>query len=327
MAGAFQRLRARQDAHSAYLMAAASFLSFTLVVDLVAHTGMDNRWFVWGLLVFCVSGAVATFLLGRRVPRWIGLASVFMFIIAHTYFMSLPDDPPSVIASVQQLPVVAFYLGWFVRPRLARGIMGLSTVVFSVVMVSNPLFAPDGAIGLPVAVHGILGMLFCFTAGMYLWRRQLRLASIDQLTGAKNRQGLQERLDEMLRKNPAYRAPFSLVAIDLDAFKQLNDTRGHAAGDLVLSRTVRAWQEVSRADDLLARTGGDEFALLLPRTTQQSAEDVVDRLRVVSEHPWSWGVAEARPDDTAETLLARADRNLYLRKRQRRAPGERSAAV
>lgn len=327
MAGVFRRLRARQDAHSAYLMAAAAFLSFTLVIDIVVHTGMDNRWFVWGLLVFCASGAIATLFLGRRVPRWIGLTSVFVFIVAQTYFLSLPDDPPSVIASVQQLPVVAFYMGWFVRPKLALVIMGFSAVVFSVVMISNPLFAPFGAIGFPVAVHGILGMLFCFTAGMYLWRRQLRLASIDQLTGAKNRQGMQDRLDDMLRKNPAYRAPFSVVAIDLDAFKELNDTRGHAAGDLVLSRTVRAWLNASRADDVVARVGGDEFALILPRTNARRAEEVVDRLRLVSEHPWSWGIAEAEAGDTAEELLARADRSLYERKRTRRTPGDWGAAT
>lgn len=319
MWGVLQRLSARQDAHSAYLLAAASFLSMTLVVDLLAHTGMDNRWFVWGLLMFCGAGSLATLWLGRRVPRWIGLASVFMFLVAQTYFLSLPEDPPSVIASIQQLPVVAFYLGWFVRPRLALIIMGVSAVAFSAVMVGNPLLSADGAIGAPVAVHGILGMLFCFTAGMYLWRRQVRIASIDQLTGAQNRQGLQARLADMLRKRGGSRAPFSVIAIDLDGFKELNDSRGHAAGDLVLSRTVQAWREASRAGDIVARAGGDEFVILLPNTNAAAAQQVVERLQHVSEHPWSWGIAEVRPGDTAEQLLARADGGLYASKRERRA--------
>ncbi|WP_254909040.1 GGDEF domain-containing protein [Leucobacter sp. 7(1)] len=291
----------------------------TLVVDLMAHTQMENRWFVWALLGFCVAGSFATLWRGRRVPRWVGLTSVFVFLGAQTYFLSLPNDPPSVIASVQQLPVVAFYLGWFVRPKLALIIMGVSATVFSAVMIGNPLFDADGAIGAPVAMHGILGMLFCFTAGMYLWRRQLRIASVDQLTGAQNRQGLNARLSDMLRKRAISRAPFVVVAIDLDDFKQLNDARGHAAGDLVLSRTVHAWREVSRTGDVVARLGGDEFALLLPNTNTPMAAQIVERLQGVSEHPWSWGIAEVHPGDTAEALFARADASLYENKRERRA--------
>lgn len=318
MSGVIQRLRVKQDAHSYYLVFAALLLSMTLVVDLVFHRGMDNRWFVWLLLIFCVSGALVTFVLGRRVPRWVGTTSVVVFLIAQTYFLSLDNDPASVIASVQQLPVVAFYLGWFVRPRLALALIALCVLIFSAVMAANPLFDATGAIGAPVAVHGLLGMMFCFAAGMYLWRRQVRLASIDPLTGAFNRQGLFERLDYQLKKRSLSRNPLSVVVVDFDHFKALNDTRGHAAGDLVLSRTIESWQRGIRAGDAVARLGGDEFVILLPRANATSAQEIVDRLRVDREHPWTWGIAEAVQGETSTELLARADAALYAWKRARR---------
>ncbi|WP_029987837.1 GGDEF domain-containing protein [Leucobacter sp. PH1c] len=324
MAGIRPFLR-RQDAHSAYLMLAALLLSLTLVADLAFHRTMGNRWFVWVLLVLCLSGSFATLLLGRRVPRWVGTAAVFLFMIAQVYFLGLANDSASVIASVQQLPVVAFYLGWFVRPRFAMTLVAVSLVSFGAVMLRNPLFSADGAIGVPVAVHALLVMLFCYASGTYLWRRQVRIASTDPLTGAQNRTGLTDRLEYQLRKRAFSRAPLSVVAVDFDNFKQLNDTRGHAAGDLVLSRTVTAWKDAIRSGDSVTRLGGDEFAFILPRATAREAQVIVDRLREVSEQPWSWGIAQALPGESADELLARADAKLFAWKRVRRARDERRA--
>ncbi|MBL3698630.1 GGDEF domain-containing protein [Leucobacter luti] len=318
MSGVLSRLRRRQDAHSYYLTFAALLLSLTLVVDVVFHHNMDNRWFVWVLLVFCLSGAAATFAFGRRVPVWVGVVSVLVFLIAQAYFLSRSDDPASVIASVQQLPVVAFYLGWFVRPRLALALITTCVIVFSWVMAENPLLSVTGAIGTPVAVHGILGMLFCFAAGMFLWRRQMRVATVDPLTGAYNRQGMLDRLEYQLGKRSLNRVPLSVVVVDFDRFKELNDSRGHAAGDLVLSHTIGAWRSEIRSGDVIARLGGDEFVLVLPRANALEAQVIVDRLREVSEHPWTWGVAEAVPGESAEALLARADATQFEWKRVRR---------
>ncbi|MFT4232905.1 MAG: GGDEF domain-containing protein [Leucobacter sp.] len=313
----------RQDAHSLYLTFGALLLGLTLVVDLLFHQHMTSPWLTWGLLVVCLTGSATAFALGRRVSRWIGIGAVLLFIAASYHYMSLASDPLSVVSSIQQIPVVAFYLGWFVRPRLAVPLVVVSLTVFGAAMAGNPQLSREGAIGAPVAVHGILSLLFCYSVGFYLWRRQVRVAETDALTGAFNRHGFMERLDQRLhrlRRSPA-RGGFCVAAIDFDDFKRLNDAQGHAAGDRALRDTALVWRRETRVGDVIGRVGGDEFTLLLAGIDARECETVLARLRQGSEHAWSWGVAEAVPEDSPEELLERADRMLFERKRCRRGEG------
>lgn len=308
----------RQNPHSLYLTFATLLMSITLVVDLLFHQGMLEPWLVWALLIVCLTGCLAAFVLGDRVPRWIGIVGVVVFIAAQSHFLSLADDPQSVVSSVQQMPVIAFYLGWFVRPRLAVPLMIASLASFGTVMLSNPQLGPAGGIGTPVAVHGMLSLLFCYSVGFYLWHRQSRVAATDPLTGVCNRRGFTERLESQLRWLSPRRGGFCLVAVDFDDFKRLNDAHGHAAGDAALVATVRAWREEMRAGDVIGRIGGDEFALLLPGVDAEEGGAVMARLQQGSASAWSWGIAEARPGDGSEELLARADAALYEQKHLRR---------
>ena len=302
----------RQNPHSWYLTVAALLMSLTLVVDLLFHHYMAHRWLVWLLLVVSLSGAVAFFALGRRIPRWIGIVAVLLFLSAQAYFISLPDDPQSAIAALQQLPIVAFYLGWFMRPKLAIPLTSLSLLVFGSAMASNPLFHADGRIGAPVAVHALLSLLFCTVAGHALWRHAERADATDPLTGALIRAKFAERAAMKLRRSAT---PLCVVAVDFDAFKLINDVQGHAAGDRVLERTVATWRDELRATDAIGRLGGDEFAILLPGTDRTAALGVIDRLLAVSPHPWSWGMSEYRAGDDVAALLERADSELYSQKR------------
>lgn len=311
-------LMRRQDAHSLYLSSAALLLGLTLVVDVVFHAGMGNPAMTWGLLLFCVVGGCAAFIFGKQVPRWIGILSVLIFIVAQTYYLGLAEDPQAVISSAQQLPVVAFYLGWFVRPRLALVLVLVCLVSFGVTMRNNPLFGSNGVIGAPVAVHALLAMLFCFGAGMYLWRRQAQSAAIDPLTGAYHRRAIIERITHRLQRRSTRRDPFCLVVIDFDDFKHLNDTRGHTAGDEALFETASGWRAELRAGDAVGRIGGDEFVLLLPHVQAEEAQSIVDRLRSETPHPWSAGIAESRAGDTPAAMLARADVELYREKQSKR---------
>lgn len=307
----------QHNAHSIYVTCAALLLSLTLVVDLVFHRHMSNQWLLWTLLVLCLVGSAAAFALGSRLPRWIGIVAVCVFVAAQTYFLSLQDDAQSVVASVQQLPIVAFYLGWFVRPRIAIWLIATCVVAFGAAMFTNPLFWANGDIGVPVAVHGLLSLLFCFFAGAYLWLRTSRQATLDPLTGAVNRTGLIERLDVQLRRQHS-RGPCVLVAIDFDEFKQLNDAWGHAAGDDALRTSVSEWRAATRRHDVISRTGGDEFALLLPGARETEAETLMARLQATGSSRWSFGIAESTRADTVESLMGRADAALFIQKRASR---------
>ncbi len=135
------------------------------------------------------------------------------------------------------------------------------------------------------------------------------LASTDALTGLPNRRTWDMSLAESL----AGEEPFVLAMLDFDHFKDFNDTHGHPAGDRLLKQSAAGWREELRAGDVLARIGGEEFALLLPKCAAADALMVVDRLRrrVHGEQTCSAGVVVHEPGESAETLMARVDEALY----------------
>lgn len=156
----------------------------------------------------------------------------------------------------------------------------------------------------------------------------VRDAHSDPLTGLNNRRYAEDRLARVLAISPP--PPAALAVIDLDHFKRVNDTHGHAAGDAVLVDFARRLLACTRRDDVCARLGGEEFMLLLPRTAPDQALPVLERLLqgVRSAQPLpevpdfsytvSIGLAALAPGDTAATWLARADTALYQAKRSGR---------
>lgn len=119
------------------------------------------------------------------------------------------------------------------------------------------------------------------------WRAEsLRLSDLaltDPMTGLRNRRYFQARFEEAHRLARREREPLSLAIIDLDRFKEVNDHHGHLAGDQVLRAVAAALRRVVRSGETLARVGGEEFALLLPRTDESEAERVAERVRAAIE--------------------------------------------
>ncbi|MBJ8345521.1 bifunctional diguanylate cyclase/phosphodiesterase [Antrihabitans sp. YC2-6] len=139
-------------------------------------------------------------------------------------------------------------------------------------------------------------------------------ADIDALTGLANRRGFHRSLN--LAIGNATRAGLTpvVVLLDLDRFKAINDEHGHRAGDIVLRDVAKSWRAQLRSREVLARYGGDEFALLLPVASESAAVDATEALRRSISLGCSAGVASWRPGDTAASVLARADVALYRAK-------------
>lgn len=148
-----------------------------------------------------------------------------------------------------------------------------------------------------------------------------QLASTDALTGMPNRRYLSQELAREIALAERHERTLSVTLFDLDWFKAINDTYGHAAGDEVLARVARTIAARTRQGDLFGRWGGEEFLVIAPDTAGPEAGLLAERLRahLAGQHlapdgrplTASFGVATYRPGDTPEELLARADQALY----------------
>lgn len=182
----------------------------------------------------------------------------------------------------------------------------------------------------------LLGAAALVSALVVLRAQGLRLLSgTDRLTGVANRRAFDERLAEETTRARRYRRPFAIALIDIDDFKSVNDSHGHARGDAVLRTVARILDRSMRQTDLIARLGGDEFALLLPETTAELLRDRLEHLRhEVATTAFGSGREPTRgplrvtlsigvatwPDDGAEphVVMASADARLYEAKRRGR---------
>jgi diguanylate cyclase len=152
-----------------------------------------------------------------------------------------------------------------------------------------------------------------------------RLATIDGLTGVLNRRTLLERAEEQVALAQRHRQPLTVLMLDLDHFKEVNDTRGHPAGDRALELFADALRLTLRQPDLVGRYGGEEFCVVLPMSGLDAVHGIDARLRERLQHEvgpllgfrlgFSAGAAQLQPgDDGLGTVIARADRALYAAK-------------
>jgi diguanylate cyclase (GGDEF)-like protein len=305
---------------SAYFVCGIGLMGFFLVLS---ETHVNDRFEDHYLTIFQIGGHVALqlgFLLA--VPE-IGYAFLSVVFLIFGF---------GALRMTSQQATIAWTLT----------VMGLAPIFL---LTSTP-------IGMPVATHierlaatlcYVLTIGQCAFVGLYgssmrkmlydrsfelkeAYKRIEELAELDELTGSFNRRCIMRMLDEEIARARRANAPCSVALIDLDWFKRVNDAYGHPTGDEVLRTFAITVFANIRNIDRFGRYGGEEFLLILPDTPDGDATRSLDRLRaIIADLDWSAfspgmrvtisaGVATLKPEETADTFLARADSALYAAK-------------
>ncbi len=251
-----------------------------------------------------------TWVLAPRFPNDSGLDASLALAAGGTALATAAM--PTAYAQVSlglALVVYAGFAGYF-RP-LSRVIMHLVWMsgLYLTGLLLNPL--------LPGWLNTLAVISTAAVAALVLNALNTRLHHLalhDPLTGTLNRAGLETQSGLVSALTNRSGVAITVGLIDLDQFKEYNDTHGHRAGDQLLVDLTTAWSTQLRVGDLLARYGGDEFVLVLPGSDLDSASRLTERLHHAHEAPWTIGFSSWEPREDLYQAVDRADRAMYARK-------------
>lgn len=298
---------------------AAAFLAVLYSSYILVSPSID---FVIGAAIVRLIGALTivalVICLRDRFPLWIGYIGAVAELFAFVVFVGFSIDHEQLVFRMQEFPLIALYLAWVFPRTLAQ------LTVYPIMLFTLPfaiLYGPASGTDYQQGLLNCLSLFF-FTflamfAGDFAKRNFTRETETDELTGAINRRGLGRQGEAILQASRKRSRPLVLCLIDLDGFKQINDTLGHEAGDKALQELVTELKSSLRNEDLVCRLGGDEFVVLLNNTTLTQAQLLMQRTHENSSHAWSYGLAQAHNDDNLSTIILRADRQMYSFKQRR----------
>lgn len=253
-------------------------------------------WMVLGAALIAV---------GKQLPRWTYHGFVGIGTATITAIITLSHGTPSAetyaLLYILIIIVAAFFFSW------SEMLVHTMAVQLATAYALSYVGASRSMIGLYLGIY----LSVSFTVAWLV--RVADRAEEDPLTGLTNRRGLARNLEVCAEEAARTGEPLSVIIIDLDHFKQINDVRGHAVGDELLLACAKHWRELAPNPRLLCRYGGDEFALLLPGYTLGRAAELADQMRVglPFDHTASVGVAAWEHGDSGSALMSRADIALY----------------
>ena len=288
-------------------------LSVLLALSLVVPLHADAAPVVRQLLVaYAVISLILLLVMRARTPTWFLKLQVALAILATAWLTYASVTPEGTLTSSMAFIVVGIYVAFWMTIRVALGFAALASVSYFVAL---SLSGNMPMLAVPWMLITAIAFGIVLTIGLLLEQMNRALVT-DPLTGLLNRTGMFA-LVETRGASARLPEPRALVVIDLDKFKGINDRDGHIAGDRTLRDFGRALRVVARPRDIVVRSGGDEFVLLLPRTDVSDAHALVTRLQGVVPVEWSSGITQWAADEPFDLAWARADRQMYVQKSQR----------
>lgn len=249
---------------------------------------------------------------------------VFIFIpVTVTLALAISEQGVSAVFWCYPCILLAYYTLSRMQANLVASVMAVVGTALAFVALSPEIAVRVGATLFVTIVFAniFLGMIDRLTS------RMGDLAHVDALTGIYNRRYLDDCVRHPMAKNLRHGTPMSLLLVDVDHFKRINDQFGHGAGDTVLQAVAERMNKSIRAIDQLFRVGGEEFAVLLPEAGIQAAQRVAEKLRtamasqpLAGQHAVtvSIGAAELQAGETFGSLFKRCDKALYQAKAEGR---------
>ncbi|MCO5978151.1 GGDEF domain-containing protein [Ideonella oryzae] len=340
-----QRVRVSQS-----LLVLALYLGFALVLQVEVHLGLTSERLSLPLTLFGLMGCIGFYstirsgLNLRLSEPSLTRPQMFYSMVAVAWAFAVSGPPRG--ATVVLMQVILMFGLFGLPPREGRRMAGMGFLMLAAVIAWRSWTLADPAeTRLDLVYLMYAGIVFTGVAIISVRLGQIRerlrhqaaelklalarnqeLATRDVLTGLTNRRAMLEQMAIAAREIERHGQPLALVLFDLDHFKQINDSRGHAAGDRVLQRFGEVALAEIRAGDVLARWGGEEFLLMLPRTGLEEAWRCAERIRArlaalkleggQAGMPltFSAGVSSCRRMDQLDAAIEAADRAMYLAK-------------
>lgn len=312
-------------------------------MSLAKRTNNSNFILAFLRLMVCILFLPCFFLIDRQLPPLLYLLGLILLIYALLIFLTYQLDTffylPEPLTVFLDLLFISLFIYhaqhyflvfslFFTFPIVALAFQNKTKGTFfttllactSLILISKK----QGLILQPILTQIIILLIlacFALTLSRNFHQSCFILANLDTLTKVHNRRFFNQNLHLLIKRN----IPFSLILLDLDNFKQLNDLAGHHAGDQILKLTAQLMKKFTRNSDIVARYGGDEFAIILPKTNKEKSKLIATRIRNnIIVHPQiiaypslgiSVGIA-AFPQDgqSAETIIQKADEALYTAK-------------